>query len=488
MADPYKQFELQPLGTTWRRGSSPQNLQDLDPYTGETLVEIPLATRNDVDHAYRSAAEAQKAWAMTGPSERAAVLLKAVEIFDQRREEIISWIIKEAGSTRLKATIEWASARAVTQASASFPHRVAGQILLSDTPGKENRVYRRPLGVIGIISPWNFPLHLTQRSLAPALALGNAVVLKPASNTPVTGGLLVAKIFEEAGLPAGVLNVTIGSGREIGDFFVEHPIPRMISFTGSTPVGRGIGKIASGGEHLKRVALELGGNSPFVVLKDADLDQAVKAAVFGRFLHQGQICMSVNRIIVEAPVYDEFVSRFVEHVRGLKIGDPNDEDTAIGPIIDESQLKQVLDKIKQTQGEGGKLVLGGAPQGQLLPPHVFTDVDYDSPAAKDEWFAPVVCILKAKDEEEALKIANHSEYGLSSAVFTRDVEKGVRFAQGIDAGMTHINDMSVADEPHAPFGGEKNSGLGRFGGDWIIEEMTATHWISVQHTPRPYPF
>ena len=484
----YAGFDVQPIGGHWRVGGSLGTGADINPYTGSTLVDIPLATVSDVDDAYQAASKAQKGWAAAAPGERARVMHNVVSIFDARREEIIFWLIQEAGSTRLKANIEWESARGITLESASFPYRVAGRILPSDIAGNENRVYRRPLGVIGIISPWNFPLHLTQRSLAPALALGNAAVVKPASDTPVTGGLLLAKIFEEAGLPPGVLNVTVGAGGEIGDHFVAHRVPRLISFTGSTKVGRGIGRIATGGTHIKRIALELGGNSPLVVLDDADVEQAARAAVFGRFLHQGQICMSVNRIIVDAKVHDTFVECFVAGVRGLKAGDPDDIATTIGPIINAVQLRSIVDKIAQAKSDGAQLVVGGEAKGQILPPHVFTGVSPESTLFRDETFGPVVPILRANDEAHALALANETDYGLSSAVFSGDLERGLRFAQQIDAGMTHVNDMTVADEPHVPFGGEKNSGLGRFGGEWVIEEFTATHWISIQHTPRPYPF
>jgi aldehyde dehydrogenase (NAD+) len=484
----YSGFENQPIGGEWRAGRSGKRNVDVDPYSGKTLVEIPLATAQDVDEAYAAAARAQRAWADAAPAERAGVMHRAVQMFDARREEIIAWLIREAGSTRLKATIECDSARAITLEAASFPYRVAGRILPSDIAGKENRVYRHPLGVIGVISPWNFPLHLTQRSLAPALALGNAVVVKPASDTPVSGGLLAAKIFEEAGLPPGVLSVAVGAGSEIGDHFVEHRVPRLISFTGSTAVGRGIARLAMSGQRIKRVALELGGNSPLVVLDDADVDQAARAAVFGRFLHQGQICMSVNRIIVDAKCHDAFVERFVEQVRGLKVGDPNDAATVIGPIIDGSQLQGLLEKIEQARRDGATQALGGKPQGQVLPPHVFTGVAPESALARDESFGPIVPILRAKDEADALRLANDTDYGLSSAVFSGDVDRGVRFARQIEAGMSHVNDMSVQDEPHTPFGGEKNSGIGRFGGDWILDEFTSAHWVSVQHTPRAYPF
>ncbi len=485
---PYQNLELQPLAGQWRSGSSQTQLPVLNPYTGEELLKLNLATKDDMEQAFVAARDAQVGWAAMGPAARAAVLLKAVEIFDQRREEIIDWLIKESGSTRIKAQIEWGAARGITLEAASFPSRVQGCILPNDIPGKESRVYRKPIGVVGVISPWNFPLHLSQRSVAPALALGNAVVIKPASDTPVTGGLLLAHIFAEAGLPAGVLSVVVGSGAEIGDAFVAHPIPGFISFTGSTQVGLNIGRIACGSQHLKHVALELGGNSPFVVLADADIEHAVNAAVVGKFLHQGQICMAINRIIVEQPVLEEFTQRYVERVSALKYGDPSLADTVVGPVINAKQLDGLLEKIKIAKQEGASLLVGGEAQGNVLPPHVFGNVTADMEIAREEIFGPLVGIQSAKDEKHALELANQSEYGLSSAVFTGSLERGVRFAQGIHAGMTHINDMPVNDAPNAAFGGEKGSGLGRFNGEWAIQEFTRDHWISVQHSPRTYPF
>jgi aldehyde dehydrogenase (NAD+) len=339
-----------------------------------------------------------------------------------------------------------------------------------------------------VISPWNFPLYLTQRSVGPALALGNGVVLKPSSDTPVTGGLLLAKIFEEAGLPSGLLNVVIGASKDIGDPFVEHTIPGLISFTGSTTVGQHVATLAMGGERVKRVALELGGNSPFVVLDDADLDQAVPAAVFSRFLHQGQICMSSNRLIVDAALYDEFAERFTEHARKLKYGDPKDSHTVIGPIINRNQLSNMLDLVKKSVAAGARKLLGGDPEGLVLPPHVFADVHNDMPIAERETFGPIAPIIKVKGEAEALAVANDTPYGLSSAVFTRDEVRGLRFATQVEAGMTHVNGSSVDDTRTGPFGGEKNSGIGRFGGEWAIQEFTTDHWITAQHTPRQYPF
>lgn len=484
----YQSLELQPLAGHWRKGRGERQLQVTDPFSGDQLLTLQMANADDLDEAYSTARQVQPEWAATAPSERARILHRAVAIFDQRKDEIMRWLSREAGSTRIKAEIEWASARAITLEAASLPGRVHGRILPSDVPGKESRVYRRPLGVVGVISPWNFPLHLSARSVSPALALGNTVVIKPASDTPMTGGLLLAHIFEEAGLPAGALSVVVGAGADIGDAFVEHPVPSFISFTGSTPVGRNIGRIASGGEHLKHVALELGGNSPFVVLADADVETAVNAAVVGKFLHQGQICMAINRIIVEEPLVEEFTRRFVERVSALPYGDPGNPKTVVGPIINAHQLAGLKDKINRAKAEGAVLLTGGEPQGNVMPPHVFGKVTADMDIAREEIFGPLVGIQSARDAEHALELANSTEYGLSSAVFTADTARGLQFAQRLRAGMTHINDMPVNDEPNAPFGGEKNSGLGRFNGDWAIEEFTTDHWITVQHTPRRYPF
>ena len=479
---------LQFIGGQWREGQSDNVLTVTDPYNGSTLASIRQANISDLNDAYETAAQAQVGWAARGPADRQRVMLRAAQILEDRRDEIIAWLIAESGSTLLKANIELGAAQGITLESASFPHRVQGRILESDIAGKENRVYRRALGVVGVISPWNFPLHLSQRSAAPALALGNAVVIKPASDTPITGGLILAKVFEEAGLPPGVLSVVVGSGTEIGDAFVEHAVPSFISFTGSTPVGQNVARIASGGGHPKQVALELGGNSPFVVLADADLEQAVRAAVMGKFLHQGQICMAVNRIIVEDAVYDDFVDRFTSHVRTLPAGDPADPATVIGPIINSTQLKGLEDKIARARKEGARVVLEGQADGQVLPPHVFADVTKDMGIVREEIFGPLVGILRADDEQHALELANDSSFGLSSAVFTTNTERGVQFARGIKAGMTHVNDIPVNDEAHVAFGGERSSGLGRFGGEWAIGEFTTDQWVSVQHEPRQYPF
>ncbi|MDB5355073.1 MAG: aldehyde dehydrogenase [Phycisphaerales bacterium] len=485
---PYDGFDKMLISGTWREGRSGRIAEDRDPYTNEVLVRIPQADQRDLDEANRSAAAAQTEWNAVLPRERAAVLTRAAEIMEERREEIVDWLIRESGSTRIKAGLELDYARGITFESATFPSWADGHIVPTDIPGKESRVYRQPVGVVGMISPWNFPLHLSMRSVAPALALGNGVVIKPASDTPVTGGLLLAKIFEEAGLPPGLLNVIIAHGSEIGDAFITHPVPRVISFTGSTEVGKHIAELAAKSEVLKKVALELGGNSPTVVLDDADVELAVNVAVFGKFLHQGQICMAINRLIVDAKVYDEFVDRFTDRVSKLKVGNPSDDDTVVGPVINQQQMNSHLKHIEKARAEGARQVLGGEPQGLVLPPHVFVDVTNDMSIAQEELFGPIAPVIKVRGDQEALAAANGTSYGLSASVVTSDVERGNEFAKRIQAGMTHVNDSPVNDLPTCPFGGEKNSGLGRYNGRWAIEEFTTVHWISVQHAPPQYPF
>lgn len=482
----YDGFDRMPIAGTWREGSSERTATDTDPYTGETLTELRLADADDLDRAYAAAREAQRDWAGRLPGERAAVMRRAADVMDARKDEIVDWLIRETGCAAPVADFQFAITQRDFHEAASYPYRVEGRILPADIEGKESRVYRRPVGVVAVISPWNVPMHLSNRSVAPALAVGNGVVLKPAGDTPVTGGLLLARILEEAGLPDGLLSVVIGSGSEIGDAIVSHPVPRVVSFTGSTPVGKGIAEKAG----LKKLSLELGGNGPLVVLDDADLDYAVDAAVWGKFFHQGQVCMITNRVVVDASVHDEFVDRFVAKVRGLQSGDPRDPATVIGPIINAKQLEGIQDKVARARDDGAQQLLGGDPTGPIgsvLPAHVLLGGN-DVTTAREEVFGPVATIIRARDEDDALAIANDTEYGLSSAVFTEDTERGVRFALRVEAGMTHVNDSPLNDENNTAFGGEKESGLGRFGGEWAIEEFTTDHWVSVQHTKRRFPF
>jgi vanillin dehydrogenase len=471
----------------WVKGNSSRTITNRNPYDQSELVTIQAASKDDLDHAYQSAQKAQQEWADEFPQVKRDVMEKAVQIVEENQEMIIDWLIKESGSTYMKAAGEVKVSILSMKEAATYPYRMEGKILPSQVPGKENRVYRGPLGVVGIISPWNFPFHLAVRSIATALATGNGVVVKPATHTPVTGGLLFASIFEEAGLPKGLLNVVAGRGSEIGDDIVSHPIPRLISFTGSTEVGRRIGELA--GKHLKKTALELGGNNVFIVLDDADIDQAVESALFGKFYHQGQICMSINRIMVHKDIHEKFVDAFVSRVKELNTGSPAEKTTHIGPLIDEDQAERILKDIEDSKEQGAEVILGGDAKGSQLSPTVMTGVTNGMPIAKNEIFGPVAAIIAFEDDEEAVRLANEHPYGLSGAVHSSSIERGTNIAHRVQTGMIHVNDEPVNDEPHMPFGGEKDSGLGRFNGEWALEEFTTVKWIGVQHKRRDYgPF
>ncbi|RAK14261.1 aldehyde dehydrogenase (NAD+) [Anoxybacillus vitaminiphilus] len=483
----YEELNKSFINGEWTEGESVRTYNILNPYDNSIITSVRLATVKQLHQAFECAAEAQKEWAKSSVEERREVLCKAAEYLKTNREAIIDVIVRETGGTVLKANVEWHLTIEILEEAIKYAdeiHQV--REVPAAVEGKVNYIYRLPLGVIASISPFNFPMNLSMRTIAPAIALGNSVVHKPDIQVGLTGGSIIAKAFEYAGLPKGVLNVILTDLTEIGDDMLTNPHARLISFTGSTAVGRHIGEIA--GKQLKRVALELGGNSPFIVLSDADVDRAVEAAIFGKFIHQGQICMIINRIIVHKKKYDEFVEKFVEKAKSLPYGDPRDPKTVIGPLINERQMKKALQIIEEAKRDGIKIALEGKRVGNVLTPYVFVDVDNTSKLAQTELFAPIAVIIKAETDEEAIAMANDTEYGLSSAVFTSDLEKGKRFALQIDSGMTHINDQTVNDAPNIPFGGNKASGLGRFGNPWVVEEFTVTKWVSMQTKYREYPF
>jgi aldehyde dehydrogenase (NAD+) len=367
-------------------------------------------------------------------------------------------------------------------------YNLIGEIMPSEN-GKVNMLVRQPLGVVAVISPWNFPLLLSLRGIVFAMAVGNTVVLKPSEESPVSGGLMIAKLFEDAGLPAGVLNVVTGpreAAEEMGDELISNPKVKAISFTGSSATGRHLAEKA--GRYLKKIFLELGGKNPLIILADADMERAVNAATFGRFLHQGQICMSVEKIIVEASVYDEFTKRFVEKVKTLHTGNPHEPANIIGPVINLRQLNKIHGHVTDAQRKGAKILVGGSYDGLFYSPTVLTNVTPDMAIYQEETFGPVVPIIAVKDVEEAIQVANDTIYGLSAGVITRDEEKGMYVANRLESGMVHINDAPVYDEPHMPFGGVKASGIGRHGGKSSIEAFTELRWISLERGGRQYPF
>ncbi|MGW3206227.1 aldehyde dehydrogenase family protein [Streptomyces sp. NPDC001135] len=486
MSSYFTDLAQQYIDGEWRPGTGSWDVIDFNPYDDEKLASITVATVDEVDQAYRAAARAQRQWAATNPYARRAVLERALRLIEDREQEIADLIIAELGGTRVKAGFELHLAKEFLRESVHLALRPEGKILPSPVDGKENRVYRVPVGVVGVISPFNFPFLLSLKSVAPALALGNGVVLKPHQNTPIAGGTLIAKIFEEAGLPGGLLNVVVTDIAEIGDAFIAHPVPKVISFTGSDKVGRHVATVCAA--HFKRSVLELGGNSALVVLDDADVDYAVDAAVFSRFVHQGQVCMAANRVLVDRSIAGDFTEKFVAKVRSLKVGDPRDPQTVIGPVINSQQANAISGAVEQAIAEGATALVQGGTSGNLVEPSVLTDVPADSALLRQEIFGPVVFLVPFDGEEEALRIVNDTPYGLSGAVHTGDIERGVAFAKQIDTGMFHVNDGTVHDEPIVPFGGEKHSGIGRLNGETTLESFTTVKWISVQHGRSAFPF
>jgi aldehyde dehydrogenase (NAD+) len=484
--NPLAKLDKQYISGVWRDGKSQKTLTDSNPYDGQTVAEFKLASLADLDEAYRSAASAQKIWAEVNPFEKRTILEKAISWIEQNEPDIADLIVEELGGTRLKAMIEIFLTKTFIKEASTYPLRMTGEILPSTIDGKENRLYRVPAGVVGVISPFNFPFNLSMRSVAPAIGAGNGVVLKPHDDTPIVGGTLIAKIFEEGGIPKGLLNVIVADIGEIGDAFVEHPIPRIISFTGSEGVGRHIGGVA--GKNLKKAILELGGNSAMIVMNDADLETAVNAAVFSRFAHQGQVCMCSNRILVQSGVYNRFMEKFVNRVSQLKVGDPRKPETELGPLINRRQSETFAKQVQRGIDEGAKVALRGKVEGNVASPTIFADVKPNMWVAQNELFGPAVCVMPFDSADEALKIANDSPYGLSGSIFTRDAEIGAELAKQIDSGMVHVNDGTINDDPHIAFGGEKASGVGRLNGKWALEEFTTLKWVSVQHKQRHYPF
>ncbi len=476
-----KHYVQQFIGGEWREGSGSREMVNANPYTGKEIYRYRSASAKDIDDAYTAASTAQKEWAALTPDARVTCLERLIQAIVDSKENIYACLTEEGGFIQPKKDFEYHTSINIVRECMRFPYMMDGKIIPSNIPGKENYTFRNPRGVIAVIAPWNVPLVLAMRSVLPAIATGNAVVLKPATDTPASA-FLIADFFEKAHMPKGLLSVVAGSGAEIGDAIVEHPKAALVSFTGSTEVGMHIGAMAGG--KVKDCSLELGGNNAMLVLEDANLEDAASAAVFGAFFNQGQVCMALNRIIIADSVYDDFTALFVKKTQHLPMGDPANPNTFIGPMINAKQVQSVEKLIADTKAAGAKVALEGKTQGNIISPWIFTEATNDMPAAKNEVFGPVCCLIRAKSEEEAIALANDTNYGLSGSVFTTDLYHGLQVAKRIESGMVHVNDQSINDEPHVLFGGSKESGMGKFNGKWVLEKFTTEKWISVQTTKR----
>jgi len=477
------------IGGEWRDGTATKQLDVKNPFNHELITTFKLGSKKDIDDAYKAAAKAQPAWRALPPQAKRQFFEKAWQWVEAHHDELVEYLTKEGGSTRLKAEFELGLVADFMRSTSALTMAPVGSILASPDPEKENRLYQEPVGVVGVISPFNAPFFLSLRPILPALALGNAVVVKPHSMTPIMSGTMIARMFDECGLPAGLVNVVPANVEEIGDEFIEHPIPQVIAFTGSSPTGKHISEVA--GRHLKKVVTELGGNSALVVLDDADLETAVNAAVFSRFTHSGQICMSANRVIVDEKVHDEFVKRYVEKVASLPIGDPSDPSVIVGPLINVQQAVLLESQIKEAVEHGAVEALAAKPRdgdSALCTPTVLTGVTVDNPVSQVELFGPAASIMKAKDEADAVRIANATPYGLSGSVHSTNVERAVQVGRQINTGMVHINNATIADEAAVPFGGVGASGNGRLNGAASIDAFTRTLWVSVHHGKARFPY
>ena len=474
-------------GGSWHDAKNGQTFEVFNPASGEVCAKVADASLEDVKSAISSACVASKPWADLSHSKRAAFLLKAADIMEERQQEFVNALVEEGGSWIGKAMFETGYSIEALRAAAAMVFHMNGEVLPSEY-GKVSMAVRQPLGVVSVISPWNFPLLLSVRGFAVAMAIGNTIVLKPSEETPLGGGLLLAEVFEAAGLPEGVFNVVTCSRAAImglGDELIINPAVRGISFTGSTAVGRHIAKLA--GSLLKEACVELGGKDALIVLDDADMSRAVNAATFGAFMHQGQICMSVERIIVHQAVAEEFTRRLVANVKTLCMGEPSSMANVIGPLINEKQLQNVHEQVIDAVEKGAELLTGGNFEDLFYEPTVLSGVNQDMKIFREETFGPVAAVITVADMEEAIAVANDSEYGLSAGIITRNEQRGMEVARRLETGMAHINDSSVNYEANAPFGGVKNSGLGRQNGKASVEAFSELRWITLERGGRQYP-
>jgi aldehyde dehydrogenase (NAD+) len=457
----------------------------VNPASGKAFAKVFMARPEHMTKAIDAAYAVKDVWGNTLPSERELILIRAADILESMRAEVVELLINEGGATFGKSQFEVSVVVGLLRSAAGECRRIMGNTLPSDVPGRFTMVIRRPLGVVGGIAPFNFPLILATKKVALALAAGNTFVLKPSEETSLIG-LKIAEVFDKAGLPPGVLNVVTGDGPTLGEAMYSDPRVKAILFTGSTAVGRQIGVECA--KRGKKFDLEMGGKSPLLVMKDADLDYAVNTATFGVFIHSGQICMAGSRVIVEESIYDKFLEKFVAKVKALKVGDPHDPHTVIGPLIRSSQGPFIVSRIDAAKAQGARVMCGGTYDGNFFQPTVIADVTPSMAVFQEELFGPVVSVIKAKDVDDAIKMANDSRYGLTSAVLTNDLQIAMRCALELETGSVHINGSTVHDEPHSPFSGVKDSGPGREGGQWSMDELTTLKCVTIQRGQSHYPF
>ena len=477
------QGKVYSTGWTTSRGGV---LESTEPATGELLATVGLADADDIAAAAAAAEQAQPEWAAQPGPQRAALIRRAARILEDNRAEFERWLVREGGAIPGKAAFEVELVLGELWEAAALPTQPWGHLLPTSEAGRQSIARRVPLGVVGVISPWNFPLILSTRAVAPALALGNAVVLKPDVQTAVSGGVLLARLFELARLPDGLLHVLPGDA-EPGAALAECPDVAMISFTGSTAVGRLVGEAA--GRTLKRVSLELGGNNALIVLDDADIDVASSAGAWSAFLHQGQVCMTAGRHIVLEAVAREYLDRLAKRAENLPVGNPYTEQVALGPLINERQLANVDRIVTETVASGATVRAGGTHEQLYYRPTVLADVTPGMPAFREEIFGPVAPVVVVKDVDEAVRTANATEYGLVAAIQTGSMERGLEIAERLHAGIVHVNDQTLNNDAYAPFGGTGASGNGsRFGSQSSWDEFTQWQWVTARPQAHGFPF
>ena len=469
----------------WQQTS--RQFDDTNPNDGSLWARIPDATAEDAKHAIEAAQAAFPAWSGLKFQERADLMLKMAEIIEKRASDYIPAAQFEGGGWYGKGVYETKVMPEMLKAAAASCYAPIGEVLPS-LNGKVSTAIRSPMGVISIISPWNMPGILATRPFSVPLAMGNTIVLKPSEETPYLGGLFFAEVMDELGLPPGVFNVVTCSREnvaEVGDELVDNPLVKGVAFTGSAAVGRRIA--AKCGAHLKKACIELGGKDSLIVLEDANMERATSSASFGAFMHQGQICMSVEKVLVQEKVYDEFLKGFVARAAKLKTGNTSDKANVIGPLINDRQAERVKHQIEDAVAKGAKIVIGGGIKGRFVEPTIVTNVTSDMDIWRDETFGPVAVVTCFKNDAQAIAMNNDTEYGLSAGIISEDEHRAMDIAKYLETGMCHINCSSINDEAHAPFGGTKASGLGRYGGRWSQESFSETRWITLDRGQKLYP-